>query len=157
MRDWVLLVLAILMLFVGYFLQKMGIFDENGAGSMDAAVFVSDCDLRLGGCEIETSGQKLTFAIDPQDIQVLHPLKISADLHGNVDNLPERVSVEFEGVNMDMGYNRFALELSESGLFVAQAMLPACTAETMHWLIHLYVEKAGTISDFQFRLVTKNH
>ena len=157
MREWLLLVVAVLMLFAGYLLQKSGIFDENSTSRANAAVFVSDCDLRLGGCEIDASGQELTFTIDPRDIQALRPLKVSANFHGNVGDLPESVSVEFEGVNMDMGYNRFVLEPSNSGLYTARAMLPACTAETMHWLIHLYVEKAGMLSDFQFRLVTKNH
>ena len=157
MRDWIWLLLAILMLSTGYVLQKADVLERWFPENQDVVVQVLDCDLRQGGCEIENDGHKFVFAIEPNDIQILHPLMISLRYPENSEKLPEKVSVEFEGINMDMGYNRFSLEPSGQGLFAAKGMLPACTAETMYWRIHLLVKRGATVNDFQFRLVTENH
>ncbi len=151
-RDSVWLMLALLILSGGFLLQQSGLLD----GQREVAVHQSDCDLRQGGCELEISGQPVRFLIEPQDIEILQPLTISLIMPENATFLPEKVSVQFEGVNMDMGYNRVFLEPVRPGYFQAKGMLPACTAETMHWLIHLLVQDLSGIRDYQFRLSTKS-
>lgn len=151
-RDWVWLIVALLMLSGGFLLQKSGLLD----GQRGVVTHQSDCDLRQGGCELEISGQSVRFLIEPQDIQILQPLMISLIMPENPVFLPEKVSVQFEGINMDMGYNRVFLEPVRPGYFQAKGMLPACTAETMHWLIHLLVQDSSGIRDYQFRLNTKS-
>ena len=151
-RDWLWLVGAILLLAAGFVVQKTGLLDQQ----QQATVVVSDCDLRQGGCNIEMAGQVLQFVIDPADVQILQPLTIALNLPENADNLLEKVSVEFEGINMDMGYNRVWLEPLDKNVFQGQGMLPACTAETMYWRIHLLVQGASGVTDFQFKLKTEN-
>ena len=151
-RDWIWLILALLMLAGGFLLQQSGLLD----GRREVIVHQSDCDLRQGACELEISGQMVSFLIEPPDIQILQPLKISLSMPENPVFLPEKVSVQFEGINMDMGYNRVFLEPVSPGYFQAKGMLPACTAETMHWLIHLLVQDSSGTRDYQFRLSTEN-
>ena len=152
MRDWLWLVVALIFLLAGVVLQKAGVFLQED----EMSIYASDCDLRSGLCAFTLDGQLLQFRIEPKDIQVLKPLEISLKFPENAAKFPESVSVEFEGVNMDMGFNRIFLEPQGENLFKGNGMLPACTSETMFWLVHLKMNHAGVISDVQFRLTTRN-
>jgi len=152
MREWLLLVVALIFLLAGVMLQKTGIFSSQDKVSIVA----SDCDLRSGLCSVMLDDQTLQFRIEPKDIQVLKNLQISLKLPENAAIFPESVSVEFEGINMDMGYNRIFLEPQGQNLFKGSGMIPACTSDTMDWLVHLKLSLPGRLSDVQFRLTTKN-
>ena len=151
-REWLWLAAAIILLAAGFMVQKTGLLDQQG----QVTVVTSDCDLRQGACNIEMAGQLLEFVIDPAEIQILKPLTIALKFPENAVIFPKKVSVEFEGVNMDMGYNRIWLEPQDDNVFQGQGMLPACTAETMYWRIHLLVQDASGMIDFQFQLTTEN-
>jgi len=146
-------IIAVLVLFVtGFLLQKLPLLQNTN----EAEIIPSDCDLRQGGCEILLGDYRGIFSILPNDFQVLQPLQLALKpLNGSVVNF-EQVSVEFEGINMDMGYNRVFLEEQGSQTYQAKAMLPSCTADTMFWLIHLIIKDSSGTSDFQFNLQTKN-
>jgi len=152
MREWLWLVVALIFLLAGVMAQKAGFFSSQGKVSIVA----SDCDLRSGLCQVMLDGQTLEFRIQPKDIQVLKPMQISLKLPENAPIFPEIVSVEFEGINMDMGFNRIFLEPQGKKLFKGSGMIPACTSETMDWLVHLKLSLPGRLLDVQFRLTTKN-
>jgi hypothetical protein len=153
MRDWLWLAAALVMLTIGIGLQQSGLLDSEEMTEVQQ----SDCDLRTGRCEVTVDGQSYQLVIEPRDIRVLQPLMISLLLPENPALMPDRVSVEFEGVNMDMGYNRVFLDPAEPGVLRGQGMLPACTAQTMIWKIHLLIKLSAVTHDFQFYLETQNH
>lgn len=123
----------------------------------DQVVTVVDqaCDLTQTGCSFNYNDQSVYFSIEPKPILILKPLEImleSADDASGVEN----VQVEFEGINMDMGYNLVKLKPLEGGKWRATGMLPACTAETMHWFIKVFVSGKAGVVNFRFRLTTSN-
>jgi len=146
-------IIAVLVLFLtGLLLQKLPIFQT----SAEAEIVSSGCDLRQGGCEVQLGDYRGMFSILPNDFQVLQPLQLELKSQNGSALNADQVSVEFEGINMDMGYNRVYLEEQGSLTYQAKAMLPACTADTMFWLIHLIIKDSSGLTDFQFRLQTKN-
>ncbi|NNJ90528.1 MAG: hypothetical protein HKP55_02530 [Gammaproteobacteria bacterium] len=146
-------IIAVLVLFVtGFLFQKLPILQT----SSEAEVIASECDLRQGPCEIQLGEYGGVFSILPNDFQVLQPLQLELKSQTEAVSKLDQVSVEFEGINMDMGYNRVFLEEQDSQTYHAKAMLPSCTADTMFWLIHLIINDSSGVTDFQFRLQTKN-
>ncbi len=146
-------IIAVLVLFVTSFLfQKLPLMQT----APQAEIIPSNCDLRRGGCEVNVGEYQGTFTILPNDFQVMQPLQLELKSGKGSVGKPDQVSVEFEGINMDMGYNRVFLEEQGSQTFQAKAMLPSCTADTMFWLIHLIINDSSGVKDFQFRLQTNN-
>ena len=150
MRDRLWVAVAVFLLAGGFLLQKSGLLNRADAVVAEAVA----CDLRQGGCEITINNQVVLFEIVPHDIKILEPLSISLKSSQKTKFSPKKASVEFEGLNMDMGYNRVFLEPIGQGEFKGTGMIPACTAETMHWLIHLLLETESGTRDFQFDLTT---
>lgn len=75
----------------------------------DRAPLVPACDLRAGPCSVPfVSGGNVTLAIEPRGIPAVHPLQLQVTLR----NLPppQRVEIDFAGVDMDMGFNRAPLQ-----------------------------------------------
>jgi hypothetical protein len=67
------------------------------------------CDLRAGPCSVQfASGGSVTLAIAPRAIPAVHPLELDVTLRDLP--APQRVEVDFAGVEMDMGFNRTALQ-----------------------------------------------
>jgi len=96
----------------------------------------ANCDLRKGACTtVLSTGGKVSFFIDPIDIPLLKPLKLSVVLEG-VD--ASNVEVDFVGIGMEMGYNRSVLtrESNANGSvkkFTGKAILPVCSLTKMNW------------------------
>ncbi len=96
----------------------------------------NNCDLRKGRCTtVLASGGKVSFFIDPIDIPLLKPLKLSVELDG-VD--ASKVEVDFVGIGMEMGYNRSLLSYKRNASgsvkrFVGKAILPVCSLTKMNW------------------------
>ena len=147
MRDWLLVVVAGGFLLVGYLAQRLDWLEP----ASQAVVVESSCDLRQQACDLDLHGQHLQFIVEPRNFQALTPLTLT--LHAPSPSVTA-ASVEFEGLNMDMGYNRVLLQAGADGHFNATAMLPACTLERMQWLIHLRVDNGREITDYRFRIDT---
>jgi len=153
MREWYWVIAALTLFLAGYGLQQMKLFQ----GDRPVTVVSSGCDLRQGNCELlNAGGQRFRFSIEPKHIPVMQPLTLSLVYPVEKAHQPIKVSIEFEGLNMDMGYNRVFLQAREPSVYSAVAMIPACTAEQMLWKIHLLIEDRAGITDYQMKLVTKN-
>jgi len=90
------------------------------------------CNLHAGPCSTALGeGERLTLeiAVDGK-IRPLAPLPLDVAIDGVAAS---RVSISFEGVDMDMGLNRFALGAGEAGHFHGQGQLGICTNDTMTW------------------------
>ena len=152
MQKYVWIIAVIVLFVTGFLFQRLSIFDSTAA----AKIVASDCDLRRGGCDILLGDYQGIFSIKPNDFQVLQPVIVELKSQSAPQSALQQVSVEFEGINMDMGYNRVFLEEQDSQTHRATTMLPSCTADTMFWLIHLIIKDSSGLTDFQFRLQTKN-
>jgi hypothetical protein len=63
----------------------------------------------------------------------------------------EKVSVDFAGVSMNMGFNRPALERTTSWRFSGQAILPVCVTGRMTWQATVLVESGRQRIAIPFR------
>jgi hypothetical protein len=111
------------------------------------------CDLREGPCRVRfPDGGEIALAISPRDIPVVQPLQIAVDLKSiNA----RKVAVDFAGLDMDMGYNRVALQEVRPGRYEGKAMLPVCVRRRMRWEAKVLVQSpAGyLVGPFRFDTV----
>ncbi len=111
-----------------------------------------DCDLRAGPCRVSfTSGGKVSFGIQPNDMPVVKPLEFQVSL----DELEARkVEVDFTGVDMDMGFNRVQLKPSADGDFTGKGMLPVCVRYAMEWEARVLIHSDRGLLAAPFRFIT---
>lgn len=107
------------------------------------------CDLQSGPCGAPLpGGGRLRFSLAPRPIPVVEPLEVSVDVEGvNA----ERVSVDFAGVSMNMGFNRPVLERTAPGRFSGQAILPVCVTGRMTWQATVLIESGSQRIAVPFR------
>lgn len=113
-----------------------------------------DCDLRVGPCTSRfADGGGVSFGIEPTDIPVVKPLRFEVKL----DGLDVRsVEVDFQGADMNMGYNRAKLNPFGEGRFVGDGMLPVCVRSAMEWeaKVLLHTDRGLLAAPFRFITVT---
>jgi hypothetical protein len=111
------------------------------------------CDLRAGPCEARfAGGETVRFAIEPQSIPVVAPLRLVVETTGfDV----RAVEVDFAGVDMNMGYNRTALEPAGPGVYEGQGTLPVCVRARMDWEAKVLVHTVDGILAAPFRFETR--
>lgn len=109
----------------------------------------AECDLVAGPCGVSfAAGGEVVLDILPRGVPALHPLTITASLVGLP--APQRVEVDFAGVDMDMGFNRIALQpgpqtaagraagagsedARQGEQWSGAGMLPVCVRQRMTW------------------------
>ncbi|WP_147436931.1 hypothetical protein [Alkalispirillum mobile] len=97
----------------------------------DEAEVVGDCDLHSGACEAQwDDGTHLTFQITPRPIRMQTRLQLEAEVSGPL--APDRVQVDFQGLEMYMGYNRPELE-AQGDRWHSEGILPLCVTDRMTW------------------------
>jgi hypothetical protein len=110
------------------------------------------CRLRQGPCTLTfAEGGSVTLAIEPQGIPVLTPLAFRVDLDG-LQALG--VELDFAGVDMNMGYNRVALERVGDGPYQGKGMLPVCVRDRMTWEAKVLVQTRAGLMVAPFRFET---
>ena len=89
------------------------------------------CDLHTQVCRTDLpSGGAVSLSISPHPIPVVQPWKIVVDTSlANVAG----IEVDFSGVDMNMGLNRFKLSRAADGRYVGEGMLPVCVRNRMSW------------------------
>ena len=100
---------------------------------------VHSCDLNRGECSVTlASGQHARFSIAPMPVPLMQPLTLRLQAPG----LPPttRVSVDFDGVDMHMGFNRTTLRADGMGDFAGSTVLPVCATGAMRWQASVAVE-----------------
>lgn len=105
---------------------------------------VQTCQPERGPCTAQLpDGQRLEFSIAPTPVRPLQPLQLTVVL---AQTTADRIEVEFQGVDMDMG--RLRTELTgDHRQFNGQAMLPICTTGTMTWSATLtLIRPAATLT-----------
>lgn len=116
----------------------------------DVAVAVDPgCDLHRASCGVALpGGGRMVFALAPHPIPVAAPLDMAVELEGRQ---AERVSVDFAGVSMNMGFNRPELTAQGGGRFAGRTSLPACVTGRMTWQATVLIETGGSRIAVPFR------
>lgn len=90
----------------------------------------SSCAPSIQDCTIPLPhGGQLQLSIAPRPIRPLQKLSLKVRITGVK---AEKVEIDFDGVDMSMGYNRAILS-GDGGTFFGEAMLPVCITGTMTW------------------------
>jgi hypothetical protein len=96
------------------------------------------CDLNRAACAVELpGGGRIELALSPHPVPVVRPMQAVASFSGVA---PGKVELDFEGVQMNMGYNRIALAAAGEGRYAAEATIPVCVTGRMQWRATLMVE-----------------
>lgn len=116
----------------------------------------NSCELHLNECtsQLQDNGS-VTFKISPNPIPILKPLLLGLV----VKNLQvENVTVNFIGLNMDMGYNVAKLiELSRDNgdiQFGGEFIIPICIKDKMQWEARVYLDSDQGKIMVPFRFTT---
>jgi hypothetical protein len=117
-----------------------------------ADVFVTPdpgCDLHRMACAASLpEGGRLSLTLSPQPI----PVTESIDIRVNVNGVrPDRVRVDFAGVDMSMGFNRQTLLADGEGWFSGHTTLPVCVTGRMLWQATVLVDSGSRRVAVPFR------
>jgi hypothetical protein len=110
------------------------------------------CDLRSGPCSITVDGQtEVSLGIEPHEIPLLKPLQVHVEIHG-VE--AQQVDVDFSGVDMNMGFNRFKLAPEGEGVYTGTAILPVCVRDAMEWEAKVLIKTPRGLMAVAYRFIT---
>ena len=97
-----------------------------------------DCDLHSGPCRIGLpDGGEVEVEVEPRPIRTLVPFAITVRHQGRELNT---VSVDLNGVDMNMGFNRPVLEQVVPGIYRGETLLPTCVLERMTWRAQILLD-----------------
>ncbi|HIP53733.1 MAG TPA: hypothetical protein EYH03_06970 [Chromatiales bacterium] len=112
----------------------------------------SECDLRAGLCTATfPDGGRVSLGISPRSIPVVKPLRFDVRIEGMT---ADKVEIDFQGVDMNMGYNRTRLQAAGPGHFVGDGMLPVCVRDAMEWEAKVLVDTDKGLLAAPFRFIT---
>lgn len=91
----------------------------------------SDCDLHRQACRITLpDGRWVELSMGPGPIRVLVPFAIRVQAPGLE---LKTITVDLNGVDMNMGFNRPILKPTGDGHFEGNGLLPMCVLDRMTW------------------------
>ena len=112
---------------------------------------VPSCDLQIGPCAARLAdGRGVILTMSPRPVVALKPVHVRVRVAGV---RASRVVIDFTGVNMEMGFNRFVLK-PDGAAYAGQAILPVCTRSRMQWRAEVLVQSTEGVLAFPFRFAT---
>ncbi len=113
-----------------------------------------ECHPESGTCHQDIiGGGTVELVLAPVPIRALASSVASVHIRG-VD-VPAWIDIDFAGVEMYMGFNRFRLEPDSAGVFTGEFLLPVCSRERMTWLASLLPEGDADRPLAQFTFVAR--
>ncbi len=110
------------------------------------------CDLHQTPCRaVLPSGGHLTLSLSPRPIPVVQPIEMTVSVEGIS---PDRVQIDFAGVDMAMGFNRSTLKAAGTGQFIGPTTLPVCVTGRMTWQATVLLETGSQRMAVPFRFST---
>lgn len=99
---------------------------------------VADCRLDRQTCSAALpEGGRLEISLAPQPVSTSAPMRVEVSIAGLS---AERVEVDFQGVDMNMGLHRLSLALAGPGRFAGETTLPVCVTGQMVWQATVVIE-----------------
>lgn len=112
------------------------------------------CDLHQGPCLASLSGGgQIRLGIEPRSLPASQPLELLVLTEG-LD--VREVAVDFQGVDMNMGFNRVPLQPLASGRFGGSGTLPACVRSHMTWEARVLARTPRGLVAAPFRFETQS-
>jgi hypothetical protein len=112
------------------------------------------CDLRTAACHsVLVDGGEVRFEITPKTLPVLQPLRLTVSTQ---DIEATAVTVNFVGVNMDMGINKTVLSKNSSDTFTGITQIPACMHAKMDWVANVILHTPRGKINVPFHFYTLN-
>jgi hypothetical protein len=113
------------------------------------------CDVQQGACTAVIEGiGPVTLTIAPRPIPLVEPLsfKVEAAIPG-----VRAAEIDFSGVDMNMGYNRFHLKTVAEGRYEGEGMLPVCVRSRMSWeaKVLLATDSVVYVAPFRFDTISR--
>lgn len=145
MVDLIGLLLIALVVVVGYKLSPLLLPRADLTVEPDPA-----CNLQVQACTVSLpGGTTLTFDVGTRPIPLVKPFALRVEAPA-----AQQVSIDFAGVDMEMGFNRPGLSEQSSGVFIGEATLPVCVTGQMTWQATVLVDTADARIAVPFRFVT---
>lgn len=93
------------------------------------------CNNPVAGCNFVHDGKpaQIRFSVVPE---IMKPFQLTL-IHPDM----KKVSVSFQMVGMDMGFNRYDLKRGPDGNWTARITLPVCTASRSDWITELHIDE----------------
>lgn len=83
----------------------------------------------------------MSVRFSPTPVPVMRPFAIAV-----TGSSAQSARIDFQGVEMDMGFNQATLRREADGTLAGQAMLPVCVSGAMRWRADLYLGDSRTIA-----------
>ncbi|WP_141071350.1 hypothetical protein [Campylobacter pinnipediorum] len=128
--------------------------DENVLPEPTAEVYLKPlkCDLNNKKCDIVFEDKKLEFEINPKPILPMQPVIFS--IKGLENFNYKNLSLEFYGLDMDMGIIKAKLKKDNDNTFSSKIVLSACVLDKMRYRFEILNnnEKTGIYIDFDIKM-----
>jgi hypothetical protein len=98
-------------------------------------------------------GGRIELSIEPLPVPTARPLTLYMRLAGI---RPEKVSVDFTGVGMNMGVTRLSPQTEGGGIYSGQVTLPVCVTGSMMWQATVRLETAREVLAIPFRFESRH-
>jgi hypothetical protein len=82
---------------------------------------------------------------------LVKPLQLRVELQGLK---AQQVEVDFSGVDMNMGFNRFKLSRTGEGEFTGEGILPVCVRDAMEWEAKVLITTPQGLAAAAYRFIT---
>lgn len=110
------------------------------------------CSLLERACRVSVpEGGQIEFSIGNRPAPLLKPFPVTVLTH---DLAVDRVSVDFSGVDMNMGYNRPELKPLGGGTYTGEVTLPVCVTGSMLWQATLVIDSGRRRIAIPYRFST---
>lgn len=148
--DLIGLELIALVVVVGYKLSPMLLPKADVIVQPDPV-----CNLQRESCGVSLpSGGKILLSMGTRPVPLVKPFEVQVTTSGFS---PDRVEVDFAGIDMNMGLNRPQLVARGEGSYAAEVTLPVCITGQMDWQATVLIEKGSERVAIPFRFATGEH
>lgn len=148
--DLIGLELIALVVVVGYKLSPMLLPKADVIVQPDPV-----CNLQRESCGVSlSSGGKVLLSMGTRPVPLVKPFEVQVTTSGFS---PDRVEVDFAGIDMNMGLNRPQLVARGEGSYAAEVTLPVCITGQMDWQATVLIEKGSERVAIPFRFATGEH
>ena len=107
------------------------------------------CEPFDGRCHWEDATRMIQVDLPGAELKSLQTFPVRVRLKGIQ---ARQVTVDFQGVDMYMGYNRITLERQPDGIYTGAAELVACATGRMQWQAEVVIrDHSGRATGLRFR------
>lgn len=113
------------------------------------------CDLQRQACRVQLpAGGSVELAMGTRPVPMVKPFVVEVKAAGFS---PQRIEVDFAGIDMNMGLNRPELVARGDGLFSGEATLPVCITGAMDWQATVLIENGSERIAIPYRFSSGSH